>query len=245
MRRELGILLATVFVGAAWTWVPRVPEALSTMEAFRVTAVEIQGLRYLTRSDVLETIGVEPRTSVWGDLDTWSEALRAHPMVQTATVNRRIPGTLVVSIDERVPVALVSTPTVEPVDEEGMRLPLDPAEHRMDLPLVEVDRVPATGSRLLPAQARELVAEIGRLMRVDPAFLQMVSEVRWGEHRSIVARGAEPDVEFLLPFGASPNRLREGLSALAHAVSDTPGEVPEVIDLRFADQVVVRRTNGS
>jgi hypothetical protein len=94
MRRELGILLATVFVGAAWTWVPRVPEALSTMEAFRVTAVEIQGLRYLTRSDVLETIGVEPRTSVWGDLDTWSEALRAHPMVQTATVTAGSPARL-------------------------------------------------------------------------------------------------------------------------------------------------------
>ncbi len=245
MRRELWILLVTVLVGAAWTWGPRVPEALSAMEAFRVTEVEIQGLRYLTRSEVLQTMGVGPRTSVWGDLDKWAEALRAHPLVQTAMVERRIPDVLVISINERVPVALVSTPTVEPVDEEGIRLPLDPAQHRLDLPLVDVGRAPAAGSRLLPARARELVAEVGRLMRIDAAFLQMVSEVRWGERRSIVARGTEPDVEFLLPFGASANRLREGLSALAHAVADTPGEVPEVIDLRFADQVVVRRTSGN
>jgi hypothetical protein len=243
MRRELRILFVTVLVGTAWTWGPRVPEALSTMEAFRVTEVEIHGLRYLTRSDMLEAIGVGPETSVWGDLDTWTEALQAHPLVRTALVERRIPDALVISVGERVPVALVSTPTVEPVDEQGVRLPLDPAEHRLDLPLVEVGRAPAAGSRLLPGQARELVAEVGRLMHIDPAFLQMVSEVRWGEHRSIVARGSEPDVEFWLLFGASPDRLREGLSALAHAVSNSPGEVPDVIDLRFADQVVVRRTS--
>ena len=245
MRRELPILFATVLGGAAWTWGPRVPEALSAMEAFRVTEVEIRGLRYLTRSDVLEAIGVGPETSVWGDLDEWAEALQAHPLVRTAGVERRIPDALVVSVVERVPVALVSTPTIEPVDEEGIRLPLDPAEHRLDLPLVELVRAPAAGSRLLPGEARELVAEVGRLMRVDPAFLQIVSEVRWGERRSIVARGAEPDVEFLLPFGASADRLREGMSALAHAVSNTPGDIPEVIDLRFADQVVVRRTSGN
>ena len=244
MRRELRILLATVVLGAAWTWGGRVPEALSVMEAFRVTEVEIRGVRYLTRSDVLEAIRVGPDTSVWGDLDSWAEALRAHPLVRTVEVERRIPNALVITIGERVPVALVSTPTVVPVDEEGILLPLDPAEHRLDLPLVDVGRAPAAGSRLLPGQARELVAEVARLMSIDTAFLQMVSEVRWGERRTIVARWIEPDVEFLLPLGVSQDRLREALNALAHAASNTSGEVPEVIDLRFADQVVVRRTSG-
>ena len=244
MRRELRILLATVLLGAAWTWGGRVPEALSEMEAFRVTEVEIRGVRYLTRSDVLEAIRVGPDTSVWGDLDSWAEALRAHPLVRTVEVERRIPNALVITIGERVPVALVSTPTVVPVDEEGILLPLDPAEHRLDLPLVDVGRAPAAGSRLLPGQARELVAEVARLMSIDTAFLQMVSEVRWGERRTIVARWIEPDVEFLLPLGVSQDRLREALNALAHAASNTSGEVPEVIDLRFADQVVVRRTGG-
>jgi hypothetical protein len=132
---------------------------------------------------------------------------------------------------------------VEPVDEEGIRLPLNPAEHSFDQPLVDVGQTPAVGSRLLPGRARALVAEVGRLMSVDAAFLQMVSEVRWGERRSIVARWIEPDVEFLLPLGVSQDRLREALNALAHAASNTSGDVPELIDLRFADQVVVRRTS--
>ena len=244
MRRELRILLVTVLLGAAWTWGARVPEALTTIYAFRVTEVEIQGLHYVARSDVLETMGLGPETSVWGDLDSWADALRAHPLIRTVRIERKIPNGLLISLGERVPVALVSTPTVEPVDREGIRLPLDPAEHRFDLPLVDVGRAPAAGSRLLPGDARELVREVGRLMSVDTAFLQMVSEVRWGARRSIVARWVDPDVEFLLPLGASPGRLREGLNALAHAVSNAPGEVPEVIDLRFADQVVVRRTSS-
>ena len=244
MRREFRILLLTALLGAVWTWGGRVTEALAAMEAFRVTEVEIRGLRYLTRSDVLEAIRVGPETSVWGDLDSRAEALRAHPLVRTVHIERRIPNGLVISVGERVPVALVSTPTVEPVDGEGILLPLDPAEHRFDLPLVNVGLAPAAGSRILPGQARELVAEVGRLTSVDAVFLQMVSEVGWGERRSIVARWIEPDVEFLLPLGVSQDRLREALNALAHAASNTSGEVPQLIDLRFADQVVVRRTSG-
>jgi hypothetical protein len=48
-------------------------------------------------------------------------------------------------------------------------------------------------------------------------------------------------VAFLLPPHASPARLREGLGALADAVAKSPASMPTAIDLRFADQVVVRR----
>ena len=44
----------------------------------------------------------------------------------------------------------------------------------------------------------------------------------------------------MLP-GTSVMSLREGEAALTDALSRTPGDVPAVIDLRFADQVVVRR----
>jgi hypothetical protein len=244
MRREVSILLGTVALGATLAWGGRVPEVLAAMEAFRLTDVEIQGLRYLTRSEVLKTMGIGAKTSVWGELDTWSERLLAHPLIRTVHVERRIPSGLLISLSERVPVALVATPTVEPVDAEGTLLPLDPAEHRLDLPLLEMDRAPAQGSRLLPEAGRELVGEVARLMSVDPSFLQMISEVRWGERRSLVARWVEPEVEFLLPLGVSQDRLREALNALAHAASNPSLEVPEVIDVRFADQVVVRRTTG-
>ena len=111
----------------------------------------------------------------------------------------------------------------------------------MDLPVLVTTDVPAPGARLLPARDRRLVAEVARLMEADTAFLQMVSEVSLRDDGTIVARWSEPGVEFLLTPGAPARRLREGLAVLADALGRDPTRLPTEIDLRFADQVVVRR----
>ena len=80
------------------------------------------------------------------------------------------------------------------------------------------------------------------MMSADNAFLQRVSELGWSDDGTLRVRWTEPPVEFLLPAGAPAGRLREGLAALADAVGRRPSDSPEEIDLRFADQVVVRRT---
>jgi hypothetical protein len=144
---------------------------------------------------------------------------------------------------ERQPVALVPTPTLEPVDGDGILLPLDPASHRLDLPILETEYPFVEGRRIMPSRTRVLASEVNRLMQADTAFLQMLSEVRWGEDSSLVARWSKPDVDFLLPFGLSAKRLREGLIVLAHAINRTPRDLPKSVDLRFADLVVVRRAN--
>jgi hypothetical protein len=48
-------------------------------------------------------------------------------------------------------------------------------------------------------------------------------------------------VDFLMPPQTPAARLREGLGALADASSKTPDRMPTTVDLRFEDQVVVRR----
>jgi hypothetical protein len=78
-------------------------------------------------------------------------------------------------------------------------------------------------------------------MEADTAFAQMVSTVEWRDAGTLVARWSEPDVDFLFRPDASPERVRDGLTVLADAVGR--GRTPTEIDLRYADQVVVRRTD--
>jgi len=242
MRRELKIIAITVASAGLWTVGGQVAERAADLDTFRVTAVEITGLESVDRGEVLALLDVTRESSVWTDTETWESRLLAHPLVRDAQVRRRIPGTLLVHLVERHPVALAPTPTLEAVDRDGVRLPMDPAGQRMDLPILGTATVPAHGSRLLPSGDRRLVAEVARLMDADTAFLQMVSEVSFRDEETLVARWSEPDVEFLLTPGAPARRLREGLTVLADALGRTPGQVPMVIDLRFADQVIVRRT---
>lgn len=242
MRRELKILLGTLVFAGLWAGSSRVPEALASMEAFKVTDVQLRGLRYLPREEAMALLAVDAQTSVWTDLDAPAERLRGHTLVKDVHIERRMPGTLLVDVDERRPVALVPTPTLEPVDAEGVRLPIDPAEHRLDLPVLEVGVLPAEGARLLPDRVRRLAAEVGRLQDADTAFLQRVSEVYWGDDATVVARWSEPRVDFLLLPGTSARRLREGFAALGDALLRDPNGVPTFVDLRYADQVVVRRS---
>ena len=241
MRREVKILLGTMALGATVAWGDRIPAFVSDMETFQIATVDVSGTHFLSVDDVMVAMGGPRGASVWRDVESWEDALREHPMIKAAVVERRVPDALVVSIEERVPVALVPTPTIEPVDADGVRLALDPAEHRLDLPIVTLTRAPAEGSRFLPREGRELVREVGRIHSVHESFLQRVSDVRWGPRRTLIAHWGEPGVDFLLPVGLPSIRFQEGVSALSEAVSVAPGSPPSEIDLRFADQVVVRR----
>ena len=241
MRRDLKILLGTAVLGAVAQWGHTLPDALTRMETFQVRDVDVRGTRFLTHADVVAQLALAPGTSVWTDRAALADRLREHPMVRSARITRRVPHGLLVTVEERRPIALAPTPTLEPVDADGHRLPLDPAAYRLDLPIIASSRTPPAGSRLFTEDVRVLAAEVEHLMSADTAFLQRVSSVRWDGGEALVARWTEPAVEFLLPPRASPARLREGLAALSNAISRTPGQVPNEIDLRFADQVVVRR----
>jgi hypothetical protein len=243
MRRELRILLFTLAMAALWAGGSRVPEALASMDTFKIQDVEISGLRYLSRGQVLELMDITSETSIWGDRDRWTQALEEHPLVKSVFLRRRMPGTLVVQVVERRPVALVPTPLLQPVDADGVLLPIDPAEYRLDLPVVTPAEPVAKGARLVPTPTRRLLARVGRLMEGDTTFLQMVSRVSWRGPNTVVARWSEPPVDLLLRADASPARVREGFTVLADAVGREPDRAPLEIDLRYADQVVVRRTD--
>ncbi len=149
---------------------------------------------------------------------------------------RRVhPETLVITIEERIPVGFVAGPVLEPVDREGHVLPLDPVEHRLDLPVLI-----RTGGRdaLSPSQLRVLAMEVDRLAADDPTFMAAVSEM------GIDDRGDATAVvsgDLLLRFRPplSHLRLRDGLAALEDAVLRRPDQTAAVLDLRFEDQVVV------
>jgi hypothetical protein len=241
MRRDVRILLGTAAFGAAMAWGGRLPAAFEDLEMFRVEDVEVRGIRYLEEAEVVALLDLEPETSVWSDKAGWHDRVAAHPLVKSVRVGRRLPDGLLISVTERTPIALGPTPTLEPMDAEGRRLPLDPAAFRLDLPVIHTARRPPRGSRHFPAEVRELAAEVEHLMATDTSFLQLVSSVSWAKG-AVVVRWTDPDVEFLLPPRAAPARLREGLSALAEA-RERDG-MPDAIDLRFADQVVVRRTSN-
>ena len=243
MRRELKILGLTLALSPVVIWGPRALDAMAALETFRLSTseIEVTGVQYITRGSVIEQMDLGQFASVWGDRETWAERLSTHPLILEAHVRRRLPNGLRVTVVERRPVALAPTPTLEPVDAEGFRLPIDPTVHRMDLPIITSERYPEAEAAVFPAEVRNLAVELEALTLADGKFVQNVSSIERAADGSLRLHLIKPPVEFLIPEGTPVVRLREAQAALRHAMSQNPGHVPAVIDLRFSGQVVVRR----
>jgi hypothetical protein len=239
MRSQLRIVLATLVLAVGWTVGGKISDAVAGLDTFRVRQVEVVGVKLMDRGSVLDLLDLPEGASVWGDTREWAERVQAHPLAESVRIRRRIPAKLVVDVRETRPVALATTPTLEPVDARGRRLPFDPSEHALDLPVMGT-APPVPDARFLRAAGRTLAGEVSRIMEADTAFLQRVSEVTWEDASSLRVRWSEPSVDFLLPQDTPAWRLREGLAVLADALARSPDRPPRVIDLRFVDQVVVR-----
>jgi len=235
LRKLLRIPLWGMFAGGLVLAADWLPDALAELEFFRARDYRVDGVRLLDEKQVLAAAAISPFVSVFDDLTSIELRLEQHPLIRRAQVTAELPGTLVVTIEERTPVGFVAGPVLEPVDRDGQVLPLDPVRHRLDLPVL----TGAGGEAdLSSSQLRILATEVDRLAADDPTFLAAVSEMSIddsGDATAVVSGGLL--LRFRPPL--SHLRLREGLAALEDAVSRQPNRTAAVLDLRFEDQVVI------
>jgi cell division protein FtsQ len=212
-----------VLLLAAPLWGPRV---LSHLDFFRVRKVEVLGLRYTPPEEILARLQVDTSRSVWEPLEPLEARVAAHPQIEHATVTRRLPGTLVVDVTERRPVALVSVgASLRAVDERGVVLPLDPSRTPIDAPIVT-------------AAPRETAVYhlLGAMQREAPRLYARVSAIR----------STGPD-ELLVQLAGLPVRTMTTVT-LARLSDIEPVERDLArrqlraaeIDLRYRDQVIAR-----
>ncbi len=210
-------LLATPF------WGPRV---LARLDFFRVRKVELLGVRYTPPAEVLDRLAVDTTRSVWDPLEPLVARVARHPQIERVTVTRRLPGTLVVEVIERRPIALVTIgATLRAMDERGVMLPLDPSRTPVDAPIVRAARRGTTVYHLL-----------GAMQRDAPRLYARVS--------SIASVGSD---ELLIQVAELPVRTMTTVS-LARLGDIEPVERDLArrqlraaeLDLRYRDQVIAR-----
>jgi cell division protein FtsQ len=228
-----GLLAAAAASSPFWG-----PPALRRVPLFDADRVEVTGTRLLAPHEVVAASGIRIGASVWTDPAAWEAALRRHPVIASAVVERRFPATLRIRITEKRPAAFVQAGTLRPATAQGEILPVDPARVAVDLPIAGT--APDTARRVRDPRTLQLLAEAGRLADADPMLLARVSELRAGPGGSIRALLSHPSAEVLLPAGAAEPRLVQLRAALDDVGRRIPAGGSATVDARFADQVVVR-----
>lgn len=202
------------------------PGVLRRLDFFRVRRVEILGTRYTSPTELLDRLRVDTTRSVWDPLEPLAARVRSHAQLESVTVTRRLPGTLVVHVVERHPVALVEAPGgLRAVDERGRRLPLDPSRTPVDAPVVTA------------APRDTLVYHLlGEMQREAPQLYASLSSIRAVGADEIVLQIAD------LPVRAMTNVTLARLGDIEPVERDLMRRQlrPTELDLRYRDQVIAR-----
>lgn len=220
--RALAFLLLVILLAPA-SWLAR--RAASRMEFFQLRSISVEGTRYLAAESVIVRLGADTTRSVWDDTAPLAERVRGMPQVAEVEISRRLPGTLVVSVRENLPVALAPSPRgLEAVDSAGLVLPIDPAREDIDLPIAT-------------HRDKSILALLASARAENPVLYRRISEIS-RDGKDAVVLWLDPRLRVRAPVGVSVERLADIFPVESDLIRRR-ANVAE-LDLRYRDQVIAR-----
>ena len=232
---------AVIAVGAA-AWASLGPgwvcARLSSLRLFRIETLQVSGNRTLASADVLATAGLRTGESLIGlDLAAARARLVAHPRVREASLRRRLPGTILVEIAERVPCAIVRADRDYLVDADGVVIAAAVSGTRADMPVIT--GIETVAGALTARGAVDLAAGIDLIAAIRQAGFPALSAI---DHLDL----ADPDDAVIVPVSGRPlvHAGRVDVAGRLHrwhlVAPDMAQRWPELeyVDLRAEGQVV-------
>jgi cell division septal protein FtsQ len=204
------------------------PLLLRHVGFFQVRQVEVAGVRYHSPQQIVDALGLAPGHNLFATTRESEWRLRDLPGVIDVKIERELPGTLKIEVEEVQPIAFLATPSgLAVLDADANHMGYDPAAEGFDLPFVE-----QPDSVLLHALAQVRLGDPALFDQVDAASIRSDGTVVLELGRKRIMLHGVPDAIQI-----------ESLSAVRNHMAET-GRKYQLLDARFRDQVVVRRSDG-
>jgi cell division protein FtsQ len=225
-------VVAGVLLGAAYHW-------LETSPRFAVTAVAVHGASRVPAERILEVAGIAPGTRLWR-LDPRAVAARLEtiPEIRRAEVIREMPSAVTILVEERRPFTLVHAGRLHWLDEEGRALGEQREAVAPPVPVVTgLTDTELASLRTTPGpKTRAALSLIRALVRSGSALTAEISEIDM----------SRPEGPVLYTVDGVEVRLGEDdwearLARLEGVLGQLTDDDVSAVDLRFRDQVVLRR----
>jgi cell division protein FtsQ len=198
---------------------------------FHARSIQVQGLRVVDEGSVLTLAGVELGQDVFHlDTDAVETLLETDPWIAEATVTRDLPGTVLILVTERRPIA--SGPGGELVSSDGVLLPGGP-----------IEGLPTIGSTDGIVSPSDTSSAVELLRALDPVVLVRVASLTVGGDGNVVMTlEAGTRVEF-----GEPDDAGEKAAALRAVLrwSAQEGEELVSIDVRVPSAPSAELSGGA
>jgi len=223
-------VVAVVIVSAHWAL---------TSPRFAVTAVEVRGASRVPPQRILEVSGIVHGANLWRINPEHVRArLEELPEIRRADVVRELPNRVSIVVEERRPFTLVHAGRLHWLDEEGRVLGEESRAVAPEVPVISgLSEDELASMRTTPGpRARQAITLIRALLRAGSSLAAEISEIDMSRAEGPVLYTVD-GVEVRLGTEEWEERLARLEGVLAQvATQDVHG-----VDLRFRDQVVLRR----
>lgn len=223
--------VAAVLVAGHW--------ALTTPR-FAVVAVEVRGASRVPAHRVLEVSGIVRGTNLWRvDPDQVRGRLEALPEIRRADVVRELPNRVSILVEERRPFTLVHAARLHWLDEDGRLLGEESHAVAPEVPVISgLSEDELATMRTTPGpRARAAIALIRALLRSGSTLAAEISEIDMSRAEGPVLYTVD-GVEVRL----GSEEWEERLARLEGVLTQVATQDVQGVDLRFRDQVVLKRS---
>jgi cell division protein FtsQ len=213
---------------------------LQDVAGLKLERVSVDGNHYLTEDEIVKAAALPLGESMFKlDLKQALERVRALGWADRVFIERRLPRSIVISVRERKPLALLDNGTLYGVDREGRVLSPSSALLREDLPLISGITVPpeAAGTTTLAESLKPALDFFASLEKEDKTQAQNVSEVNLSEPGSLKVTFIDGvQATFEPPVEATAFRRM----ALVEGELNRRGKRAATMDFRYQDLVLVK-----
>ena len=174
--------------------------------------------------DLVEALAIAPDRNLFEPLRDIEQRAMGLPGVVFAKAKRRMPGTLTIEVEERVPIAFVPTSTgLLALDAEAHPLTYDPTATGLDLPIMQ--RVDSVLARVLAT-----------VWTADSALYKYVDAARLGDGDLVILELGTTEV--ILRREPTTDEIRAVGLVRRHLAAT--GRPYDELDARFEGRVIVR-----
>ena len=213
---------------------------LQDSSGLKLSKVMVEGAHYLTQDEVLKTANLTLGDGMFKvDLEDLNQKLKKLSWVDQVFVERRLPSSILISIRERKPVALLDNGDLYGVDKDGRILKPSDALINQDLPLISGVSFNAdvVGTTLTAQVLKPALDFFSFMTEKDGVLAHDVSEVNLSEPESL-------KVTFIngtqVTFNTKVSDTDLKRMALVLGDLNEKGKKASTMDFRYKDMAFVR-----
>jgi len=212
--------------------------------AVKVVSITVDGARSLSKNALTKLSGVEVSAPLYGiDLGKVQRRIMADPLLKGVKLNREYPGSLVIEVSEREPVAALNCGQMRFVDEEGVVLPYLDGDRKLDLPvIIGIDGMQSEkiGKPIMNKELFTALEIIRQAQMLDSTIYHMISELDMNRGGDIRINSLDAGIPVILGRDDIPKKLLLFETFWTKFVDTGEAQKLKYVDLRFEDQVVVK-----